>query len=154
MADADQDHQQQGRGQVGCDDGGGEEQGHGQGPEAALERHQNQAGPAEPGQPAGQLPALDHRRGRQHQHAHAHDKGIKPVKPLQKNLQVHLATGQETAVTERPIGTGQAGLHHPGRPANHHQGYQGDYEVGGQQLQLALQPGSHGVVFRSNVSSR
>ena len=116
---------------MGGDDAGGQQQGHGQGTEGTLERHQKKTGPAEPGQPAGQLLAFEHRRGRQHQHAETHDKGIEPVKPLQKNLQVHLATGQEAAVTKGPIGTGQAGLHHPGGAADHHKGYEGDDEVGG-----------------------
>ena len=139
---------------MGGDDGGGQEQRHGQGPEGTLEGHQDQAGAAEPGKPAGQVLPLQHRRGGQHQHADAHHKGIKPVEPLQKNLQVHLATGQEAAVTEGPIGTGQAGLHDPGRAADHHQGDEGDDKVGAEQLQLALQPGSHGIVFRRNVPSR
>ena len=154
MADAEQGDQQQGGGQVGGDDAGGQQQGHGQGPEGALEGHQNKTGPAQPRQPLGQLLPFDHRRGCQHQHAHAHDKGIKPVKPLQKNLQVHLATGQEAAVTEGPVRTGQAGLHHPGGATDDHQGDKGDDEVGGQPLKLALQPGSHGAVFRYNLLTR
>ena len=57
------------------------------------------------------------------------------MEPLQKNLDVHLAAGQELAVAKGPVLTGQARLHHPGGSANAHKGHQGHYQVGGQQAE-------------------
>ena len=57
------------------------------------------------------------------------------MEPLQKNLDVHLAAGQELAVAKGPVWTGQARLHHPGGTAYAHQGHQGHYQVGGQQAE-------------------
>ena len=139
MDATEQQDQQQGRAQVGRHRGGGEQTGHRERPEPALEHHQQQGQARRPGQPAGQPGAPPPGQGEEHQQGYPHQEGIKPVEPLQEHLQVHAPARQEGSITKRPVGTGQPCLHHTGGPTDHHQGHQGDHQMGGEQPQPCLQ---------------
>ena len=99
------------------------------GTEQALAGHQDQQGSAGPGTPGGEILTSPEAPAREHQQAQADQKGVQAVKPLQEDLEVHLATRQEHPVAERPVGTGQTSLHHPRGTTDRHQGDQGDHEV-------------------------
>jgi hypothetical protein len=75
------------------------------------------------------------------QQGNSNQKGIQPVKPLQKDLKVHLPSWQQGSVTEGPVRAGKTGLHHAGGSADHDQGDNRHHEVGTQQHQDAANDG-------------
>ena len=51
------------------------------------------------------------------------------MKPFQEDLEVHLTPRQQRAVTQRPVRTGQTGLHDAGGTTDHHQRDQGHHQM-------------------------
>ena len=51
------------------------------------------------------------------------------MKPFQENLDIHLPARQKRAVAERPVRTGESGLHHPGCTTDDNEGNNGDHKV-------------------------
>ncbi len=129
---ADPDHQQQGRGQVSRHRGGGQETGHGKGPQRPLNSHQSQGEGGRPGIPGGELSAPPHTQRQENKKGDPYKKSVETMEPFEKDPRIHLPTGQKNPITKWPIGTGKTRLHDPGRTTNDHQGHQGDHEMGGE----------------------
>jgi hypothetical protein len=110
-----------------------------EGAEGPLEGHKAKGEAGGPGEPDGQIPASQQAEGYHHQQGEAHQEGIEAVEPLQEDLKIHLPPWQQTAVTERPVWTGQAGFHDPGGASDRHQGDQGDDQMAKQQAEALKQ---------------
>ena len=134
MGGAQQQHKDEGGDQVGRHHRGRQQPGDGERTECALESYQEQGCEGSRGQPAGQAGTEPKAEGAEHEQGHAHQESVQTVKPFQEHLNVHLTTGQQNPVTERPVRTGQTRLHDPGGTADRHPGHQGDHEVGGEEL--------------------
>ena len=110
---------------------GGQEMGHGEGPQGSLEGHQSQGQGGNPRQPGRQPPTEGHTHANENQQGHANHKGIQAVEPFQEDLDVHLLARQKAAVTEGPIWACQTRFHHPGGPSNRHQRHERHNQMGG-----------------------
>ena len=115
--------------QMSCHHTRGQKLGHRQSTQSSLHGHQDHQACRQPGQPWRQLPPQERCRHSHHHKGDTDDESVKAVKPLQKHLNIHLATRQKRAEAQGPVGTGQAGLHHPGRPTDHHQSNNGNHKV-------------------------
>ena len=115
-------HKGQRHGQVCHDNPGGQELQHSQRSQPALESDKHHQSHCKPREPTGKLTAKQDRRDCHHQHGDTDDEGIKPMKPLEKHLNVHLTSREKGAVAERPVWTGKTGFHDPGCTPDHHQG--------------------------------
>ena len=51
------------------------------------------------------------------------------MKPLQKDLEIHLTTGQQGAEAQGPVRTGQTGFHHARRSTDDDESDKGDNQM-------------------------
>ena len=102
---------------------------HGESTEATLERHHQHQQNTDPGEPSGKPLSPCHGDDGHHQQCDADDEGVKTMKPLQENLDVHLPAWQERSVAERPVRTGETSLHHACRTTDDNECNNGDHKM-------------------------
>ena len=51
------------------------------------------------------------------------------MKPLQKDLEIELPSGEPLPIAKGPVGTGETRLHDSGCTTDHHERHEGDHEV-------------------------
>ncbi len=128
---AENENKQQGGCQMGCDGRCSQKMGNRQRTECSLKSNQQQGNKGCPRDPGRQAPSLPNTETEEDQQRHSHEEGVQTVKPLQKNLKIHLPTWKENSVTQGPIWAGQASLHDPGCSTDHHERHNGNHQMGG-----------------------
>ena len=104
----------------------------------SLQRDHQHEKDGDPGKPPGEATTQSCCCNGHHQQRDADDKGIKPMKPFQKHLEIHLSSWQKGPEAEGPVRTGKPCLHHPGCSTNHHQSDDSDNEMGSNATQTSI----------------